>query len=108
MEDPTQEERSQQQNQRDQQDQQESVRRTLSVSSRAAVNTVEQLKTRFAQLQEALRKTIEVVLSQGAKLEVCCTSVGYHTCMHACVRVWVSAWMFLWLGVGLVGAGLSL
>lgn len=46
------------------------VSRTLSVSSRAAVNTVGQLKSRFTQLEESLRKTTEVVSSQTSSLQV--------------------------------------
>lgn len=50
--------------------QQQRVSRTLSVSSRAAVNTVEQLKNRFVQLEESLKKTTEVVSSQNSTLQV--------------------------------------
>lgn len=46
------------------------VSRTLSVSSRAAVNTVGQLKSRFTQLEESLKKTTEVVSSQSSTLQV--------------------------------------
>eukprot|EP00752_Nemacystus_decipiens_P010373 g9243.t1 len=45
------------------------VSRTLSVSSRAAVNTVGQLKNRFTQLEQSLKKTTEVVSSQSSSLE---------------------------------------
>lgn len=46
------------------------VSRALSVSSRAAVNTVGKLKDRLAQLEESLKKTTEVVSSQTSTLQV--------------------------------------
>lgn len=48
----------------------EPVSRTLSISSKAAFNTVEKLKTRFGQLAEALRKTSEVVASDKSTTQV--------------------------------------
>lgn len=69
MEEQTQQQPPQQQHQ--QQLLPQNVRRTLSVSSRAAVNTVGQLKERFEQLEEALRKTTEVVSSQSSTIQVC-------------------------------------
>eukprot|EP00903_Cladosiphon_okamuranus_P008430 g8103.t1 len=50
-------------------DQQQRVSRTLSVSSRAAVNTVGKLKDRFTELEESLTKIAKVVSSQSSSLQ---------------------------------------
>lgn len=50
--------------------QQQRVSRTLSVPSRAAVNTVGKLKDRFTELEESLKKTTEVISSQSSTLQV--------------------------------------
>ncbi|CAM9775684.1 unnamed protein product [Ectocarpus sp. 12 AP-2014] len=70
MEDQTQQQQPPPQQQQQQQQQQpQDVRRTLSVSSRAAVNTVGQLRERCEQLEEALRKTTEVVSSESSTIQ---------------------------------------
>lgn len=52
------------------------VSRTMSVKSRAAVNTVEELKARFANLQSRLTQVTEVVSSESSTVQVSSASAG--------------------------------